>query len=172
MKTLVAFASKYGTTKSCAEAIADRITGDADVIDIKRSRTLSFDEYDSIVIGGPIYAGKVMSAVPAFCDKHRTALLERTVGLFICCLYEGETALSELDGAFPAWLKAHAVVRKAVGGAIDFARLRVVDRYLARKVARIDGDIRTVKDHELREIAAAIDAQRTLTTRSPNTSGR
>lgn len=172
MKTLIAYASKYGTTKRCAESIAARIAGEVDVVDIKRKSAVSLADYDSVVVGGPIYAGKVMSAVPAFCDKHREALLERTVGLFVCCLYEGETALTELDEAFPAWLNAHAAVRRAVGGAIDLARLGVVDRYLARKVAHLDEDVERVKDEELSAIAAAIDDHRTLRTRSPNTSGR
>lgn len=172
MKTLVAFATKYGTTRSCAESIADRISGDVDVVDIKRNRAVSIEGYDSVVVGGPIYAGKVVGAVPAFCEKHREALLQRTVGLFICCLYEGETALSELDGAFPAWLNAHAVVRRAVGGAIEFSRLGAIDRYLARRVARIETDLWRVKDEELAAIAAAIDDQRTLSTRSPKTSGK
>lgn len=172
MKTLVAYTSKYGTTRKCAEKIAEQLPAGADLIDLRRVKVRSFDEYDSVVIGGPIYAGKVMSAVPTFCERYRAELLERTIGLFVCCLYEGETALTELDEAYPPWLNAHAVIRRAVGGAIEFARLGVVDRYLASKVAQISGDIYTVKEEELSSIASTIEGYRRSSTRSPNTSGR
>lgn len=172
MKTLIAYASKYGTTRRSAETIAGRLSGEVDLVDIRRTRELSFEEYDSVVVGGPIYAGKVMGIVPAFCEKNREKLLARTVGLFVCCLYGGETALSELDEAFPPWLNAHAVIRRPVGGAIEFSRLKPIDRYLARKVARMTGDIDTVRDEELSAIAAAVDRYRTSSTSSPNTSGR
>ncbi len=172
MKTLVAYASKYGTTRKCAEAIADRLPGGADLIDLRHDKLGSLDGYDSVIVGGPIYAGKVMSAVPAFCERNREVLLDRVVGLFICCLYEGETALTELDEAFPPWLNAHAVVRTAVGGAIDYAALGLVDRYLAKKIAHISGDIRTVRDDELSAIASTVERYRTSSTRSPKTRGR
>ena len=156
MKTLIAYATKYGTTRTCAERIGEGLPGEVQLLDMRRDRTPRLDSFDAVVIGGPIYAGKVMPAVPQFCERNREALLERTVGLFICCLYEGETARQELDEAFPPWLKAHAVIRSAPGGAIAYSRLGIVDRYLAKRVARVTRDIRTVKDEELATIAAAV----------------
>lgn len=172
MTTLIAYASKYGTTRSCAEKIAEQLPGAIELLDLKRARLDSLDRFDAVVIGGAIYAGKVMASVPSFCERNRNALLERGVGLFVCCLYEGETAQSELDEAFPGWLNAHAVVRRPVGGAVNYAGLGVVDRYLARKVAHITEDIRTVKDEELSAIAAAMSDYLTLRTSSPKTSGK
>lgn len=153
MRTLVVYSTKYGTTRSCAEEIARQLPGETRVADMKRERIRSLEGYDAVVIGGAIYAGKVMSGVPRFCDRHREELLQRGVGLFICCLYDGETAQSELDGAFPPWLNAHALVRRPVGGAVQFEKLKVIDRYLVGKIAHITADVRTVKDEELTAIA-------------------
>ncbi len=153
MRTLVVYSTKYGTTRSCAEEIARQLPGETRVADMNRERLKSLEGYDAVVIGGAIYAGKVMSGVPRFCERHREELLERGVGLFVCCLYEGETAQSELDGAFPPWLNAHALVRRPVGGAVKFEKLKAIDRYLVRKIAHITEDVRTVKDEELTAIA-------------------
>ncbi|HUX21450.1 MAG TPA: hypothetical protein VMW69_09425, partial [Spirochaetia bacterium] len=76
------------------------------------------------------------------------------------------------DEAFPAWLNAHALVRRPVGGEVNYAGLGVVDRYLVRRVAHITENIRTVKDEELSAIAAAMSNYLTLRTSSPKTSGR
>jgi menaquinone-dependent protoporphyrinogen oxidase len=172
MRTLVAYVSKYGTTRNCAEKIAARLPGETELVDLKRERVKSLAGFDAVIIGGAIYAGKIMRSVRSFCERNRDGLLDRTVGLFVCCLYTGETARTELEEAFPPWLNAHAVIRRPVGGAIHYAELGFLDRYLARKVACITEDIDTVKDEELSLIAETTGGYLMSSTSSPKTSGR
>jgi len=158
MKTLIAYATRYGTTEECARYLAKRLPGEVEARDIRRRRRGHVDGFDAIIVAGPIYAGRVMKAVERFCEANREALLRAKVGLFICCLYAGERAQAELEAAFPPWLTAHARIRKVVGGAIEFKRLRLVDRLLVRAV--VQEDIRAIRLEELDAIAEAVKGTR------------
>ena len=69
--------------------------------DLRREGRLSPAAFDLVLLGSPIYAGAVPTGVTRFCERHRAELLRVPVGLFICCLYEGEQARAQLDSAFP-----------------------------------------------------------------------
>ena len=56
-KALVMYSSKYGTTKKYAEWIAEEIKGD--IFDIKDVRQCKLYDYDIIVLGSGLYAGKI-----------------------------------------------------------------------------------------------------------------
>jgi menaquinone-dependent protoporphyrinogen oxidase len=159
MKTLIAFATRYGTSEACAHSLADIIGQDTSVMNLRRNRLEDGSrpdllEYDAIIIGGPIYAGKVMREVPAFCEANRSILEAKAVGLYICCLYEGEQAEAELTESFPAWLNAHAAGRYALGGAVSISQLSIVDRFLMRKIAGTEKDLNTVKNERIEALAA------------------
>ncbi len=150
MKTLIAYASKYGAAADVAERVRACVGG-AVAIDLKRTPDVNPAEYDAVVIGGPIYAGRIAGAVTTFCDRNRDALLARPVHIFITCLYTGEKAEAQLNECFPPWLVAHARAKIAVGGRIAFDRLKFFDRLIIKKVAGISADVDQI-DH------SAIDA--------------
>lgn len=155
MSTLIAYASRYGTTEECARYLATRLAGETHLLDIRRPKGDEMKGCSSIVVAGPIYGGKIMGVVERFCETHKEQLLRSTVGLYICCLYDGEQAQAQLTTAFPPWLNAHARIRRAVGGAINVRQLRLFDRFLFGDVA--EGDIRTVNKDALDAVAEAMN---------------
>ena len=155
MKTLIAYSSKYGAAAEVAEKLRGCIGG-ADATDIKRNPGVSPAEYDAVVIGGPIYAGRIAGAVTAFCDRNKDALLARPVYLFITCLYAGEKAVAQLNECFPPWLVAHARAKTAVGGRITFGRLKFFDRMIIKKVAGISADVDRIDHSAIDVLCAAI----------------
>ena len=54
MKTIVIYKSKYGSTKSYAEWIAEELSCEA--IDASKVKINDLDEYDTIIYGGGLYA--------------------------------------------------------------------------------------------------------------------
>ncbi|HUX13566.1 MAG TPA: flavodoxin domain-containing protein [Spirochaetia bacterium] len=153
MKSLIVYASRYGTTAECARRLSELLPGESRLVDIRKEKKLSFEGYDSVVIGGPIYAGKISHEISAFCDYNQKEIERRRVGLFICCLYDGEKAQVELNEAFPAWLNAHALGRHAFGGAIKMSKLNFIDRFLIRKIAGSEKDINSVKQDRIDQLA-------------------
>ncbi len=158
MKTLIAYATRYGTCERCARSLARSLGDHVDLLNVRHGRfpdgsKPDFGSYDAFIIGGPIYGGKIMRDVPAFCESHRELLEARKVGLYVCCLYEGAQAEEELAAAYPPWLTARAVSKKSFGGAVRISRLKSLDRFLMKRVADTDVDLDTVDEASILQLA-------------------
>lgn len=57
-KTIVIYWSRYGATKQYATWIADSLG--ADLIDHKQIRKTKFDQYETIVLGSPVYYDRIL----------------------------------------------------------------------------------------------------------------
>ena len=57
MKTAVIYASRYGYTRQYAEWLADDLG--ADLFDVREARAGLIEQYDILVLGGGVYAGKL-----------------------------------------------------------------------------------------------------------------
>ena len=158
MKTLIAYRTKYGTTAACARVLLAKIGGDTVLADLADARDVNVRDYDVVVVGGSIYGGKVQRTVVSFCERNRAALLRRKVGIFLCCLYQGEDALLQLQSAFPDWLLAHAFARALPGGEVHYKRLTLLDRLLVRGLRLPPGDLSRMNPAALDELAAAARA--------------
>ena len=111
-----------------------------------------------MLIGGSIYGGKIQREVSWFCERNQEALLDRPVGLFLCCLYTGARAEAQLREAFPPWLVAHAFASRLFGGALRYSRLRLFDRFLVRSVSHGSGDVDRVRTDQIEAMAEAASA--------------
>jgi menaquinone-dependent protoporphyrinogen oxidase len=152
LKILVAYRSRYGCTRRYATLLAEKLPGEVTLADLGQAGRLSPAVFDLVLLGSPIYAGAVPAGVTRFCERHRSELLRARVGLFICCLYEGEKARAQLDSAFPDWLSLHAFGRWALGGEIRLEALRFFDRLLVRALGRELGNISRFRPEGLEPI--------------------
>jgi len=158
LRTLIAYRTKYGTAAACARLLLEKIGGDTVLADLADARDVNVGDYDVVLVGGSIYAGKVQRAVVSFCERNRPALLQRGVGIFLCCLYQGEDALMQLHSAFPDWLLAHASARALPGGEVHYARLTFLDRLLVRGLTHAKGELSRMDPRALDDLAAAVRA--------------
>jgi menaquinone-dependent protoporphyrinogen oxidase len=164
MKHLIVYTSRYGSTERCALALGDRIQGGAQIVDLRATRRGGAPAEERlraaevVVIGGPIYAGRIRPEISRFCERNREALLARRVALFICGLETGDRAREELAAAFPEWLSAHAFSRRILGGEARLGSMRWLDRFLFTRVARGTGDIYRIDTGEIGALAAEINA--------------
>ena len=118
LKTLVIYSSKYGSTRDAAKIIS-LITGPARHCSVDEFIP-EYMEFDFIVVGTPIYQGKVDPSVVEFVDKNRAWLKEKPLSLFCTCLDKtgGLDQLRQLQ----EFITAKAMSLKAIGG-----RLRIDD---------------------------------------------
>ena len=157
MRVLIAYRSKYGTTEACARALAAGIRAETELADLKSRRVPPVRGFDVILVGGSIYGGGIQREVSWFCERNEELLLQRAVGLFICCFYQGERAQVQIREAFPAALHAHAFSRAHLGGALRFGRLTLLDRILVRSLTRPAADIDLVKGEAIAQLAADVN---------------
>jgi menaquinone-dependent protoporphyrinogen IX oxidase len=77
-KILIAYQSKYGSTKQYAEWIQKESNGD--LVNIENGDRLDLAGYDLIVIGGSVRVGKIV--VAPFIEDHWSVMKEKKVILF------------------------------------------------------------------------------------------
>ena len=73
-KTLIAYATKHGSTEECARSLAGKMNSESDLLNLKEKKHVDLNAYDKIIIGGSIYAGRIQIEVSEFCSKNLTEL--------------------------------------------------------------------------------------------------
>lgn len=157
MKTLIAYASKYGTTEKCAFLLKDKIDGDVDVINIKNEKP-QLSEYDAIIVGGPIYIGKLNKTVEAFCINNLPAMIDIKKGFFLCHM-EFEKSMEELVAKYyPKKLVDTAVATSGFGGAFYVSKMNFINKAMIKQAAGIMEDQEKILYDEIDKFAAIFNA--------------
>lgn len=140
MKTLIAYSSKYGGTLECARRIQQRLPDGATLLDLDTADAVDLTSYDCVVVGSSIYMGKPRKAAKRFAKKQADSLLQKRLGLFLCCIQDVEkNVLQQFELAFPTPLLRHASAMEQLGGVVNFPKLGKVDGYIMNMIA---GDLR------------------------------
>lgn len=156
MATVILYASKHGCTQTCAQKIAEQATGDVDVLPIKGVKGSLLEKYDTVVLGGSIHAGRIMGAVKRFTKKNSPVLLSKKLGLFICCMEEGEKAGEQLRNAFPPELLQHAAISDFLGGAFHFERMDPITRKIIKKMSGVEENVDKIDEQKIAAFARLI----------------
>lgn len=86
-KTLVAYASRHGSTADIAIAIAEQMWARGETADARWIGDIhSIKDYDAVIIGSAIRFDKWLPEATEFVQTHQTALRNLPVALFFCCL--------------------------------------------------------------------------------------
>ncbi|NLF83108.1 MAG: pyridoxamine 5'-phosphate oxidase [Candidatus Gastranaerophilales bacterium] len=134
-KTLVVYASKYGSAENAARMMGP-ILGPAQVVRVD-AFTEKHREFDFVVLIAPIYAGKLYMEMETFIGENESWLAEKPLVLVCVALDEkdGLRALNEWQQRF-----GEAVQRCAwLGGRLDLGLLDQEDRTSLEAFARMTG---------------------------------
>jgi menaquinone-dependent protoporphyrinogen oxidase len=158
MSVLIVYRSKYGFTERCCRALAQRIKAESVIVDLASRRVPDPRNFNAVLVGGSIYGGKIQREVARFCDRRADALRTTRVGLFICCLYEGDHAREQLQAAFPDWLTGCAIATGLFGGELTHRGLTLMDRLLVRTVSPRSVDMSHSKPEAIQAMADAVNS--------------
>ncbi|MDZ7837852.1 MAG: flavodoxin domain-containing protein [Actinomycetota bacterium] len=111
MSTLILYATRYGCTEKCANQLSDKIKGQVEVKNLARSKDITMEPYSQIILGGSIMAGKINKEVAGYVKKNFRCLLNKKVGLFLCCLEHGKQAEKQMEAGFGTQLTERAIAR-------------------------------------------------------------
>lgn len=145
MNTLILYTSKHGTTKRYAKEIATQLFPKGQVLDVKKINHRQFNQFDTIVLGTPIYAGQPRRDMSDFCQKFHDELLTKQLYLFASGLASGNLATRELQGAYPESLHHHAEGKVFLGGAVDYSSLNLLEKGVVSLMPRDDFQLPNLK---------------------------
>lgn len=156
MNTQIAYVSQHGCTEKCAVKLADALPGAVDLVNIKKQSLPDLAQYDTIIIGGSIHAGKIQTAVSRFIKRHQKLLVTKKSGLFLCCMEEGETAIKQFNQAFPAELRQHAAATGLFGGEFNLEKMGLAGKFIVKKIARVEKSISKISEEAIQEFVKKI----------------
>jgi menaquinone-dependent protoporphyrinogen oxidase len=133
---LVAYGTRYGSTREVAESVAATLGEQGIETDVKQAREVrSLDGYDAVVLGTPLYMGALHRDVRALLEKHRAALEDTPYVLFALGPIKADDGL---DGSRAQLIDALAKLpvptpasTAVFVGAYDPARLGFKDKMIA-----------------------------------------
>jgi len=135
MKTIILYATRHGASREIAERIASQWE-DVTLCDLRQTVKPSLDGFDCVIIGGPLYAGKLLKPVKDYAQNHEPVLLGKRLGLFLSGLGPEGTARF-FDTNFPPVLLEKAKSMAFLGGIYDPARCGMAERLIMMLISKI-----------------------------------
>ena len=150
MKTIILYASKHGTTQKTAHEICSQLPQTVTCVDIHHEKIPPLDIYDTAIVGTSIHAGRTSKRFQRFIKEYTPVLLNKKLGLFLCCMEKEEKAEAQFDSAFPEELRLHATQIMLPGGEFLFDQMNFFEKKI---IERISGIKQTTShlNHELIE---------------------
>lgn len=152
MSTLIAYATKYGFTKACADMLAKKLDEKADICDLSSNRP-NLAQYDKVIIGGSIYAGRIRKSTVRFCTENINTLKSKKLGLFICGMADGDGIRKQLESSFPRELLSAAVAKESFGGEYDLNKMNFLERFIIRKISGSDKNQSRIMEENMTRFA-------------------
>lgn len=82
--------------------------------------------------------GKIRKEITQFCKNNTKKLLQKKLGLFVCC-YTPNGTDGFFETLFPSELLKHASYVTSVGGKMDYDKMNFVYRKMFQSLKKIDG---------------------------------
>lgn len=143
MKTAIIYCSKHGTTEKVARLIGELLEEKVDYFSVKNKENISFQDYEKIILGTSIYAGSPGNEMTKFCIYNQSALQQKKVGLFICCMNQ-ENSQEQMKKAFPEYLHEVAVAEEIMGGEFLFEKMNFIERFIVKKIVKIKASVSNI----------------------------
>lgn len=157
MKTLITYCTSHGCTEKTARELKEYLQSDVDLCNLKKDNLPPLQNYERIIIGGSIHAGKIQKRVKDFCNTHFEALTQKELGLFICCMEEGEKAERQLQDAYPEELRQQAKAAAYFGGEFNFNKMNFFEKMIVKKVAHVNQSTSSVNHLSIQNFSKRMD---------------
>ena len=157
MPTIIIYMTTHGCTEKATRLLMNQLSDDINIVNLEGVPDPDLDRYDRVIIGGSIHMGEIQKELRRYCERNLQKLLSKRVGLFLCCMYEGDVAAKQFEEAYPAELRAHAAAIGLFGGEISFDKMNSLEKMIVKRVAKIDQDVSKLNNLAIKEFAAALN---------------
>ncbi len=146
-KTLVAYATRTGTTQEVAEVVGETLMENGVAVDVRNVKEVrDLEPYRAVVLGSAIRAGNLMPEALEFVETNREALAQMPVAYFVvCATMQEDTAENQRQVAAyldPLREMVEPVKEGLFAGAIDFSKLSLPLRLILKVMKAEEGDWR------------------------------
>lgn len=158
MKTIIIYISSHGTTEKIAKMIkAELPKHDIEVINLKNIKKPELLKADQIILGTSIHAGIIPKRMRKLMIDNCELLKNKKLGLYLCCMEEGDKAREQFENAFPQELRDYAKSAKLLGGEFLFEKMNFIERALVRKIAGTNESVSRIRVDEIKKFAKSFN---------------
>lgn len=156
MKTVIIYATKHGSVENAANKLKSKIPDKVMLVNIMAESPPSLEEFENVVIGGSIYAGKIQKKLIKYIDSHLNELLTKRIGLFICAAQEEKIREKELKDSFPEVLFQHALCKEIFGYEVHFEDMNFIERKLVGAILGHKKSYSELSEEKINQFAHAM----------------
>lgn len=157
MKTIIIYMSTHGCTERVVHELAEELSGKVTLKNLREDKRPCFHDYDRIIIGGSIRAGQIQRKIREFCETNIDQLGDKELGLFICCMSEGEEAFQQLNKAFPERLHQYARSEAVLGGEFNIEKMSFLEKIILKKISKIEETVCNIDHEAIQHFAQKMD---------------
>lgn len=144
MKIVIAYSSKSGTVKECAEMLAKELKpNEVTLADLEHSFP-DITDFDIAVIGGYVRTGRISPKMTQFVADNSTMLLETMHAFFLCCGLPESTEYY-FEKSIPRVLLNNSISNMCFGGDLRVDKQKGFDKFIAKMI------IREIKNNNIAE---------------------
>ena len=149
-RVLVAYATKNGSTAEIAEAIGKELESSEVQVTVSNMKDVSsLEGYDAVVIGAPMYMGKVLKDCGVFAERYRNTLCSLPVAAFAVGIAPVEPRSGSVDDVLRklavSLVPVQPVSATVFAGKLDVEGLSFVYRKMVSLLKVPGGDFRDWK---------------------------
>ena len=153
----ILYSSKYGTTATICQAIGKHLETKASItlVDIDRKSDICWSDYDTVVLGTSIYAGKPRKQMSQWCAQNQATVREKRLFLFVCGMDKPHAA-TELEAAYPPSLREQAIATTFFEGEYRLETMRFFDRMILQLLVKVKTPLHRTYDELVKDFAGKI----------------
>jgi menaquinone-dependent protoporphyrinogen oxidase len=146
-RILVAYVSPKGSTAEIAQAVGKELQSSGYSVDVVEMKSVpALEGYDAVVIGAPLYMGKVVGDMAKFIRKHIDSLEKVPVAAFSVGMSPVDKNPASMEKATTIFHHALAplepVAETIFAGKVDPAKLSFMQKWMIGKAKAPVGDFR------------------------------
>ncbi|MDG5790002.1 flavodoxin domain-containing protein [Evansella sp. AB-P1] len=161
MRNVIVYCTSHGTTEKAATKLADLLQGEVKLLNLKDyDAVLDLSEFDTVIIGASIHIGNIQRKMKQFMNENYNDLVKKRLGLFLCCMREGEIAEQQFEDAFPQELREISIDNALFGGEFLISKMNFFERLIVKKVSGTTEDTFSLNERRIEEFADAFNTMR------------
>lgn len=156
-KVLIIYETLHGSAEKCAMLLKEQLNQETEVVRLRDNQNLDLSGYDIIIVGGSIHMGVLHTRVRNFIQGNLSLLLEKSHGLYLCCMEQGDNARQQFENAYPEKLRSSSIANGLFGGEFNFRKMNIFEKTFTRKVAKVKDSISRLDINAIDSFVKKID---------------
>lgn len=134
-ETVVVYSTKHGICEHAAQQLAKNLG--CPYQDVENIR--SIEQFENVILGTSIYAGKPTKSMQVFLAAHKQKLLTKKIAVFIVCSYSEPWLIQkQIEAAFPKEILDAAFFAGCIANGVNMDKLGFVEKKIFTKVSGIN----------------------------------